>query len=275
MKKSVRILLIVSCVILLVCNVTMLKKLKDEKNNTKAVDNIINDKNSNSNKGSNGNKDSNDNQNNNDNQGNSGEISKMRITLADGFYYEPISDEIKQRITGKSYKENDKLDYSDLRYIRVKYIDFNGNEQSGELIMNVRVADDILEIFKELYDNRYQIEKMHLIDDYNADDEASMADNNTSAFNYRTIDGTDTISDHGYGIAIDINPLYNPYVRNGFGGRNILPVNGGTYADRNKDFAHKIVSGDICYNAFISRGFKWGGEWDTTKDYQHFYKEIE
>lgn len=105
MKKSVRILLIVSCVILLVCNVSMLKKLKDEKNNTKAVDNIINDKNSNSNKGSNGNKDSNDNQNNNDNQGNSGEISKMRITLADGFYYEPISDEIKQRITGKSYKE--------------------------------------------------------------------------------------------------------------------------------------------------------------------------
>ena len=270
--------------ILLVCNVAMLKKLKDEKNNAEAVDNIINDrnntsentdknitenitdngnnKNSNSNKGSNGNKDSNDNQNNNDNQGNSGEISKMRITLADGFYYEPISDEIKQRITGKSYKENDKLDYSDLRYIRVKYIDFNGNEQSGELIMNVRVADDILEIFKELYDNRYQIEKMHLIDDYNADDEASMADNNT-------------ISDHGYGIAIDINPLYNPYVRNGFGDRNVLPVNGGTYADRNKYFAHKIVNGDICYNAFISRGFKWGGEWDTTKDYQHFYKEIE
>ena len=198
----------------------------------------------------------------------------MKITLTDGFYYEPVSQDIKQRIAGISYKENDRIDYSDLRYVTVKYIDFDGNEKSGELIVNVQVADDVLAIFKELYDAGYRIEKMRLIDDYNADDEASMEDNNTSAFNYRTIDGTDEISDHGYGVAIDINPLYNPYVRNGFGERDVLPVNGSAYADRSADFAYKIVSGDICYNAFVNRGWKWGGDWKSPVDYQHFYKEI-
>lgn len=258
MKKSFRIILFSICVILFAVNVIMIIKIKTDKRETDEVidsiqKNVEIDTNS---------------------KYDSGEVAKMRITLTEGFYYEPLSEELKQRITGKSYKENAKLDYSDLRYIKVKYIDFNGNEQSGEMIVNVQLADDILDIFKELYDNRYEIEKIHLIDDYDADDEKSMADNNTSAFNYRTIDGTDIISDHGYGIAIDINPLYNPYVRLNFGDRNVLPVNAGVYADRSKDFEHKIVKGDICYNAFISRGFKWGGDWDDVKDYQHFYKEI-
>ena len=126
---------------------------------------------------------------------------------------------------------------------------------------------------QELYDAKYQIEKIKLIDDYDANDDKSMADNNSSAFCYRVVDGTDVLSDHSYGMAVDINPLYNPYVRTEYGDRNILPVNATEYADRTKDFAHKIEKGDICYNAFIKRGFKWGGEWEGTVDYQHFYKE--
>lgn len=198
----------------------------------------------------------------------------MRITYADGFYYEPISDAIKAKITGKSYKQNDLIDYLDLRYVTVSYIDFNGQIQSGNLIVNVQVADDVVAIFKELYDASYQIDKIKLIDEYDANDDLSMADNNTSCFNFRNVDGQNDLSDHGYGIAIDINPLYNPYVRKGFGDRNVLPVNGAAYANRNQNFEHKIVKGDVCYNAFINRGWKWGGEWDSPIDYQHFYKEI-
>lgn len=198
----------------------------------------------------------------------------IRITVAEGFYYEPLSEDIKEKISGKSFRENDIIDYSDLRLVTVRYIGFDDMEHDGVLIVNVQVADDVAAIFKDLYDARYQIEKIRLIDEYNADDDASMADNNTSAFCFRQIDGQDNISDHSYGIAVDINPLYNPYVRSGFGERNVLPVNAGAYADRTADFEHKIIPGDVCYNAFVSRGWKWGGEWDFPKDYQHFYKEI-
>lgn len=208
------------------------------------------------------------------NIGNSQESNGVRVTLSDGFYYEPISEELKEYITGKSFQANDKIDYSDLRHVVVTYVDFSGQTCEGELIVNVQAADDVLTIFKELFDVSYPIEKIRLIDEYNADDDASMADNNTSAFNYRTIDGTDELSDHGYGIAVDINPLYNPYVRTGFGDRNVLPVNGSAYADRTASFEHKIVKGDVCYQAFAKRGWKWGGDWDSPIDYQHFYKEI-
>lgn len=260
MKNFVKIGILVISILILIVNIVCLVKIKEETDEMDKAVEVQNTTDSNI----------------EEKESETGEeLTGMRITLAEGFYYEPISDDIKNRINGVSYKENDKIDYSDLRYLTVKYVDFDGKTQSGELIVNVRIADDVLEIFKELYEAEYQIEKMRLIDDYNADDDASMEDNNTSAFNYRTIDGTDNISDHSYGIAIDINPLYNPYIRNGYGERNVLPVNGSAYADRSLDFEHKITAGDVCYNAFISRGFKWGGEWTGNIDYQHFYKEIE
>lgn len=268
MKNSVKLLIIAICSIMCAINIIFFFKINAEK---KKIDNVADKVNMDSIQNI---------QNTEDKKGdnligdNNEEDSKMRITLCEGFYYEPISEEIKSRIDGISYKENDKIHYSDLRFVTVMYYDFNREVKEGEMIVNVQVADDVLAIFKELYDNQYQIEKMRLIDEYNADDDASMEDNNTSAFNYRTIDGTDDISDHSYGVAIDINPLYNPYVRKGHGDRNVLPVNGSAYADRNAEFDHKIVKGDICYNAFISRGWKWGGEWTGVVDYQHFYKEI-
>lgn len=199
-------------------------------------------------------------------------FSPNRITYAEGFFFEPISDSIQKRISGKSYPAGCDYPLDNLRYVQVKYYDFDHKIQTGELIVNSIIALDIVEIFKELYDAQYPIEKIRLIDDYNANDDASMADNNSSAFNYRFIDGTTTLSDHSYGMAIDINPLYNPYVRTGFGDRDVLPVGSDPYADRERDFPHKITKGDICYNAFISHGFLWGGEWDNPIDYQHFYK---
>lgn len=200
-------------------------------------------------------------------------FSELRVTYSDGFTYEPISPAIEKRITGKSYPKDCPFSLANLRYLQVKYYDFDGNIQEGELIVNESIAEDTVAVFKELFDIKYRIEKIRLIDEYNADDDASMADNNTSAFNYRYIDGTTTISNHSYGLAIDINPLYNPYVRTGFGERDVIPVNGTKYADRTKNFKHKIVKGDKCYNIFISHGFLWGGDWDSPIDYQHFYKE--
>jgi hypothetical protein len=191
------------------------------------------------------------------------------------FYYEELSQEIKDRISGKSYGENCKVLYEELRYISVLYWGFDDRTHTGEMIVNRAIAEDVVEIFKELYEAKYPIEQMVLVDEYDADDNTSMAANNSSAFNYRVIEGTSRISLHGYGLAVDINPLYNPYVHSVNGERVVTPVEGAKYEDRTLDCPYYISEGDICYQAFIKRGFTWGGEWKNNKDYQHFQKAIE
>ena len=194
---------------------------------------------------------------------------------AEQFYYETLSKEIKERIDGKSYGENCDVPYEELRYVRVLYWGFDQQTHNGELIVNKAISEDIVAIFKELYESKYPIERMVLVDEYNADDNTSMEADNTSAFNYRKIDGTDRLSLHSYGLAIDINPLYNPYVRGAKDELIITPENGSAYADRSADCDYYIKEGDVCYNAFVKRGFTWGGEWKTQKDYQHFQKKLE
>ncbi len=179
-----------------------------------------------------------------------------------------ISEEISKRINGKSYRPNPHIGLSELAYLRLGYIDFDGAEQMGELICDRRLAEEVAEIFRELFEAGYRIEKLRLADEYGGDDEKIMSDNNSSCFNYRTVEGTNTISLHGYGRAIDINPLYNPYIVDG----RVMPANAVEYADRSRDFAHKIAEGDICLKIFRAHGWKWGGDWQQSKDYQHFYK---
>jgi hypothetical protein len=99
----------------------------------------------------------------------------------------------------------------DLRYLHVLHKDIDGNEHEGEMIVNYHIAEDVLNILHELYDNDYPIEKIRLVDEYDADDELSMEDNNSSSFNFRFISHTGRISKHGLGLAVDINTLYNPY----------------------------------------------------------------
>ena len=195
-----------------------------------------------------------------------------RTIYAYGFYYEPLSDEIKEKITGVSFHENDNITYDDLRYLNVLYVDFEGNTQKGEIICNKAIADDLVEIFKELYDNKYQIDKIRLIDEYGGDDDLSCDDNNTSCFNYRVVGGTDSLSKHALGLAIDINPFQNPYITYPNGVERISPVGSEPYADRSSGLPHMILEGDLCYNLFIEHGFTWGGHWKTLKDYQHFQK---
>lgn len=202
-----------------------------------------------------------------------------RTIYQEGFFYEPLTDSVKERITGISYPESGcTVPYEDLRYVGLKYIDFDGREQTGELICNKAVAQDMAEIFYELYRNDYRLERVCLIDAYDGDDTASMADNNTSCFNYRVVDGTTNLSKHAYGLAIDVNPYYNPYVvfgRNSDGSDYISPPGSEIYADRSKSFPYKIDETDLCYRLFTEHGFTWGGNWNSTKDYQHFQKVID
>ena len=196
-----------------------------------------------------------------------------RVALADGFSYQKLDDALKVRITGNSYPEDDSeigIQYADLRYIRILYYDFDGKVRQGEIIMHKSLAEEVMEIFHELYKAKYPLASVKLIDDFNADDEASMKANNTSGFNYRVVKGTKKRSLHSYGMALDVNPLLNPYVK----GSNVDPDTAETYADRSRDFEGKIDKNDLCYKLFHERGWKWGGDWKTVKDYQHFEKEV-
>ena len=220
------------------------------------------------------------------------------IEYETGFFYQPLTYPVIHRITGISYpmSETDAallsseappnilsdeemaslaVSYEDLRYMNILYYDFNGDVQTGELICNKVIADDLIEIFYELYENEYQIESVRLIDDYNGDDTASMEANNTSCFNYRPVEGTSSLSKHALGCAIDINPFYNPYVvfnKGKAGETYISPAGSEIYADRSKVFAYKIDENDLCYKLFKEHGFTWGGNWNSCKDYQHFQK---
>lgn len=191
------------------------------------------------------------------------------------FYKEELTDEVFARMDGVSYPQNAQIGREELCYLRVLHTGFDEKTYIGELVVNQKIADDVLEIMKELYENHYPIEKMHLIDEYGADDEASMSDNNTSAFNYRTIAGTNRLSKHGQGLAVDINPRYNPCVRTKNGITTVEPQNGSAYVDRNADFSYKITEGDLCLQLFLEHGFTWGGSWNSVKDYQHFEKAVE
>ena len=197
-------------------------------------------------------------------------------TVAEEFYYEPLSEELKERITGISYPAEDNgnlaVTYDDLRYVHILHYNFDGMSTEGELICNKSIADDLLEIFYELHRNEYQLERVRLIDEYDGDDTASMEDNNTSCFNYRVVDGSTNLSKHALGLALDINPFYNPYVTYPNGQIRISPKGSEPYADRDADFPYKIDENDLCYKLFTEHGFTWGGNWNSLKDYQHFQK---
>ena len=188
----------------------------------------------------------------------------------DSFYISEITDEIFSRIDGKSFKEECTLPRDDLRYLHMLHKDTEGNTLEGEMIVNRHIAEDVLAILKELYESGYPIEKIRLVDEYDADDELCMEDNNSSCFNFRFISHTGRISKHGLGLAVDLNTLYNPYTKLVDGVRIIEPVTGEPYLDRSAEFDYKIVKGDLCYDLFIEHGFVWGGEWPDRKDYQHF-----
>lgn len=184
-----------------------------------------------------------------------------------------IDNPIFARIYGKSYKTNCTLPRTELRYLQLLHYTADGRIMTGEMICHKDIANDLIEIFRKLYDAHYPIERMQLIDDFGADDVTSMNNNNTSCFNYRAVAGSKKLSKHSMGKAVDINPLYNPYVKHRPNGKTIVnPEKGRQYANRSKQFEYKIDRNDLAYRLFTQHGFTWGGGWRSLKDYQHFEK---
>ncbi len=176
----------------------------------------------------------------------------------------------KKAMEGLSWKKGCPVSRDNLRLVKTGYIGFDGRIMQGELVVHKTVALEVLEIFKELYAAGYPIRNVSLVDNYNADDTKSMEADNTSAFNYRKIEGSTSLSKHSYGIAIDINPIENPYIK----GKTLSPAAGKDFTNRTLPRLGMIVAGDPCHKAFTSRGWTWGGNWKTLKDYQHFEKPL-
>lgn len=179
-----------------------------------------------------------------------------------------------RQVQGDKQPVRDELSqvHGDLRLVRVLYVDFEGETQEGALVCNKTIAEDVLDIFRQLYEARYPIEHIRPISEFGNDDEQSMRANNTSCFCYRRVAGTQKLSKHAQGLAIDLNPLYNPHVKVRNGRRTVQPETATRYADRSRSFPHKITRQSLPCRLFREKGFRWGGDWRSSKDYQHFEK---
>lgn len=182
----------------------------------------------------------------------------------------PIPDGIWTRMQGVSWHANLRCPArGQLRLLQVPYVDFKGRSRTGQLIVAVDVADQVLDIFADIRAAGYPIHSMKLVHEFRGDDGFSMAANNTSAFNCRRVAGTSRLSQHAFGRAIDINPVQNPYVQ---GGRTSprAGVDHDEPRERRAGAKGVIVAGDAVVRAFKSRGWGWGGDWSSSRDYQHF-----
>ncbi len=196
-----------------------------------------------------------------------------KIGIENCFSSEEIPDNVFKRMNGKSFKANKYIQRSDLRYLRLLHYDLKGKIHTGEMICNKSIANDLVDIFRELYKAHYPIQQMLLIDNFGANDERSMRANNTSCFCFRNVSGSKKLSKHSRGMAVDINPFYNPHCkRDRYGKITVSPSTASRYANRNSKFDYKIERGDLLYRLFIRHGFRWGGAWRHSKDYQHFEK---
>lgn len=181
---------------------------------------------------------------------------------------EPSVQPVTAADLGATWRPGCPLGPERLRRVDLDYLGFDAQTHRGSLVVHEDVVAEVIEIFAQLRAVGYPIERMNTVDRYpGADDESSMRDNNTSAFNCRDIPGSGRWSEHAYGRAIDVNPQLNPYIdaRGAF-----QPGNAGPYLDRDRIDPGLLHDGDPAVLAFIDRGWRWGGHWRTPIDYQHF-----
>ncbi len=178
-----------------------------------------------------------------------------------------IDTETRQRMSGVSWHPGCPVGFADLRLVSVTHWGFDRRQHDGGLVVHRALAAALLTVMRKLYRLRFPIRRMRLVDAYGADDRASMAADNTSAFNCRFVAGTTSWSEHAYGRAIDLNPVENPYVTDsGY----VSPPAGSRFVHRSRR-AKGLVHGDgPVVRAFAAAGWAWGGDWPWPKDYQHF-----
>jgi hypothetical protein len=196
--------------------------------------------------------------------GSTAEAESARVSVS------PIPDDVWSYMQGRSWHaEHGCPQRGELALLRIPYRDFEGRTQIGPMIVAKKVAGKVAAIFQEIYDSgAFRIYRIGLVDDYGGGDDQSIAANNTSGFNCRKTEGGG-VSQHAAGLAIDINPVQNPYVAHGV----TEPEAGKAYdapAKRHSGMLGVITKGDVVYKAFAKRGWRWGGEWAHSKDYQHF-----
>lgn len=161
-------------------------------------------------------------------------------------------------------KKSDKL-AEILTAVKVQFLNADGNRKEAWLIVHKEVANQIKSIFKEIADSGFVIEKIEPMSKYKWSDDSSMVNNNTSSFNYRLVSGTRSMSKHAYGLALDINPFWNPFVS----GKRVSPK-GAKYDITKNGTIHRKA---LIYKIFIKNGWKWGGDWKPYQDYQHFFND--
>ncbi len=175
-----------------------------------------------------------------------------------------ITPELATRMAA-SWRPGCPVPLADLRYVTVTHLDLDGVVRTGELVVHAEVAEGLVGVFATLFEARYPIRLMRLVDDFGADDTASMDADNTSAFNCRAITGGSGWSEHAYGTALDLDPVENPYVV----GSHVAPRAGRDYVSR-PDLPGVIHADDVVVRAFAAAGWQWGGSWTRPVDYQHF-----
>lgn len=169
---------------------------------------------------------------------------------------------------GASWRPECPLGPAQLRRISLDYLGFDGKTHRGELIVHEDLVEEVIAIFGNLHRLSYPIERMRTVDQYpGADDELSMEDNNTSAFNCRSIPGSTHWAQHAYGRAIDLNPRINPCL---YADGTIQPVNAADYLERHRTDPGLLHAGDPAVRTFTDQGWQWGGAWTNPVDYQHF-----
>jgi hypothetical protein len=183
-----------------------------------------------------------------------------------------IASTLRNVLIGRNWKPGCPVPIHDLRVVRVSYWNFRGRVRTGPLVLNERVANDVLWVFRQLFRARFRIQEIRLAakdrpltpKDYWNKSRRSV----TASFNCRPATGSTTVlSEHSYGWAIDINPLQNPYVRND--GTTLRQI-AQRFRDRSRQLKGMIHEGDIVVRSFAAIGWEWGGHWHTLKDYMHF-----
>jgi hypothetical protein len=178
-----------------------------------------------------------------------------------------IGPELRQRMTGVSWHPGCPVGFDRLRLLKLSVWGFDGRVHRGRLVVNEDAARPLLTAMRRLFQLHFPIRRMRLVDAYGADDHRSMEADNTSAFNCRTVAGTERWSEHAHGRAIDVNPVENPYAD---GQGYVSPPQGAPFADRSRRAKGLIHRGGPVVAAFARVGWGWGGNWNWPKDYQHF-----
>jgi hypothetical protein len=174
---------------------------------------------------------------------------------------------LRRRMRHDSWRPGCPVALDDLRLLSISMWGFDGERRRGQMVVNADVVDDVRAAFKRLFDARFPIRRMRVVDDYGADDYRSIAADNTSAFNCRTATGSTRFSEHAYGRAIDINPIENPYV---YADGTTVHRPSRPYLDRSRHRPGMAFAGGDLVRAFDAIGWGWGGRWPRPTDYQHF-----